>query len=103
MKKAIVSSLVVASLGLGGCATTMPLGAWYTNVKLPVTATANDSGMEKTGTASCRSILSLFATGDCSLEAAMKNGHITKVTHVDWEAHNVLGIVGNYKLTVYGK
>jgi len=33
----------------------------------------------------------------------MKNGNITKISHVDWEAKNILGIIGNYKVTVYGE
>jgi hypothetical protein len=33
----------------------------------------------------------------------MKNGGITKVNHADWEAKNIFGIIGNYKLTVYGE
>lgn len=103
MKRAIASAVLVVAAGLGGCATSMPMGALYTNLKLPVTATANAGSVEKTGTASCGSILGLFATGDCSLQTAMKNGNISKVSHVDWDANNVLGIVGNYTLTVYGE
>ena len=48
-------------------------------------------------------MLALFATGDCSIEAARKQGGINKIHHVDWDANNVLGIVGNYKVVVYGE
>ena len=51
----------------------------------------------------CTSILSMVATGDASIEAAMKNGGITKVHHVDWQAKNILGIYGEFKTTVYGE
>ena len=56
----------------------------------------------QTGTAECKSILSMFAFGDCSFEAAKKDGNITKVTHADWSVKNILGIIGNYKLVVHG-
>ncbi len=102
MNKVIASGILVAALGLGGCATSMPYGGLYTNLKLPITATSNHRGM-KSGTATCQSVLGLIAQGDCSIETAMKNGHISKVTHVDWDANNILGIIGNYKLTVYGE
>jgi hypothetical protein len=88
---------------LTGCATIYPTGAIYTNVQLPVTVTDNAGTPMKTGTAQATSILGLVATGDASIEAAKKNGSITKVHHVDWDAYNVLGIYGRYTVTVYGE
>jgi hypothetical protein len=79
----------------------MPVGSLYTELKLPVSATANQG--KKQGTAECKSVLSLVATGDCSIDAAKKNGGITKVSHVDWEAKNILGLIGEYKIHVYGE
>ena len=87
---------------LTGCASPMPIGVAYTDVKLPVDAESATAG-DKVGEATCKSILALVATGDCSIEAARQDGNISEVTHVDWEANNILGIIGNYKLTVYGK
>ena len=52
------------------------------------------------GTDKCRSVLAIVATGDCSLEAAKKDGNIDHVNHVDWEADNILGVIGNYQVTV---
>lgn len=87
---------------LMGCALSFPVGFVYTEMKLPV---AGDSAGQslKVGTAECTSILGLVATGDASFEAAMKNGGIRKVNHADWDAKNILGIIGTYKLTVYGE
>lgn len=85
-----------------GCASAYPVGGLYTELKLPV-AVESDAKALKSGTAECVSILGLVATGDASLNTAMRNGNITKVSHVDWEARNILGIIGNYKLTVYGE
>jgi hypothetical protein len=76
----------------------------YTNLKLPVNVTDNvHKASPKVGTAECQSILALVATGDCSIETAMRNGGITKVYHCDWEVENILGIIGKYKITVYGE
>jgi hypothetical protein len=94
--------VVAAALALGGCATVFPVGALYTELELPVAATSNSQG-NKIGRASCRSVLALVATGDCSLETAKRNGGIQQVTHVDWKARSILGIIGDYELVVYGK
>lgn len=109
MRKGVVSlACGVAGLALAGfltgCATPQPVGILYTEVTLPVTATGNTAQpKEKIGISTCQSILSLVATGDASIQAAMKNGGITKIHHIDWEAKNILGIIGDYKTTVYGE
>jgi hypothetical protein len=104
MKKHVVMVSMLASiLVLGsGCATSQPIGTLYTNLKLPVDVTANQAG-KKMGVAESKSILSLIATGDSSIGAAMRNGNITKVSHVDWEVENILGIIGTYRTIVYGE
>ena len=95
-----VGSLVV--LGTSGCATSRPIGGLFTDITLPVVATSNNGPSTKVGEAKCASYLAMVATGDCSLEKAKKNGNITNVKHVDWQAHNILGIIGHYKVVVYG-
>ena len=103
MKKVFlpIASLLLAVFLLTGCATIYPVGSLYSQVKLPVNATSNSS-YSKVGKASCTSILTLITTGDASIEAAAKNGGITKIHHVDWEVENILGIIGTYTTTVYG-
>lgn len=93
----------IASTTMAGCASTLPVGGIYTDVKLPVTATSAGGGPEKVGTAECMSVFALVATGDCSIETAKKNGGISKVHHVDWDANNILGIIGRYKVVVHGE
>jgi hypothetical protein len=44
-----------------------------------------------------------IATGDASIEAAMKNGGIKKVHHVDTQVKNILGIYAEYITIVYGE
>ena len=96
----LVGMLAIAGM-LSGCASAVPVGVLYTELKLPVTATSIAG--KKEGTAECRSVLSLVASGDCSIETAKKNGGITKVSGVDWESKNILGILGEYKVHVYGE
>ncbi len=103
MKKTIVILTLCAFLFVTGCATLYPSGLIYTNIKLPVTVTANNGTATKVGTSQCTSILSAVAIGDASIETAKKNGGITKVYHVDYDVKNILGIIGTYKVTVYGE
>ncbi len=77
------------------------MGSLYTELKLPITATSTQGKRE--GTAECKSIMALVAIGDCSIETAKKNGGISKVSAVDWEAKSILGIVGEYKIHVFGE
>ncbi len=98
--------LVVAISYLTGCVaySTSPVtGVLYTDVKAPVTATASDTAAMKSGSATVTSVLGLVATGDASIEAAAKNGGITKIHHVDYSSKSVLGIYAVYTVTVYGE
>ena len=104
MKKKITTlmALAVAMAFLVGCASIYPIGMAYTEVKVPCEATSAAKDL-KVGTSECISVLGLVAIGDASIEKAMKNGGITKIHHVDWDAKNILGIYGMYKTTVYGE
>jgi hypothetical protein len=101
MRKAALLGLLIGTGMLAGCASPMPVGVLYTELRLPITATGAQG--KKEGTAECKSIMALVAMGDCSIETAKKNGGISKVSNVDWEAKSVLGIIGEYKLHVYGE
>jgi len=79
-----------------GCATNVYPGGptvsavCYANVTSPAqmlsVATDANARLLKTGHATSRAIMGVAAMGDGGLDAAMKNGGITKVHHVD---HNV--------------
>ena len=56
----------------------------------------------KMGTATAKGII-CFVEGDASLKAAMDNGGISKVHHVDYKVFNVLGIVGSTTTVVWGE
>jgi len=103
MKKTLNSlALTCTVFALSACATPYPIGSIMTNVTLPVQVTSNEGTSSKVGEAGCKSYLAMFSSGDCSIDAAKKNGGITKVHHADWHAKNFLGIIGDYKLMVYG-
>ena len=99
---ALVLPLAFAMSGCAAYALSPVLGAIYTDVKAPMGVTSN-VGASKVGEASATSILGLIATGDASIQAAMKQGGITKVQHVDYNTTSVLGIYATYTVTVYGE
>lgn len=89
-------------LGMTSCAqVNTPLsGVLYTDVSGPGAIYAKKQGTRK-GEACAQSIVGI-ATGDSSLQMAMKNGKITKVAHVDHTVNNILGIYAKYCTVVYG-
>lgn len=101
----VLTSLVVGTSAivlLGGCAGVTPMnGSLYTNLSGPV-AVGDASGASKMGTSKATAIIGI-ATGDASIETAMKNGGITKVHHVDSQVKNILGIFAQYTTVVYGE
>lgn len=78
------------------------VGTIYTDVKYPVAVT-NNSNATKVGSSKATSILGIVATGDASIDKAAKNAGITKIHHVDAHSTNILGIVSNYEIIVYGE
>ena len=94
-------AVLLAFMMLGGC------GSIYTNVKtaLPsLSINANAETQSRVGTATCSSYMWLVSVGDCSTAAAMKNGNISKVHHVDYKGVNYfLGVYMEDTLIVYGE
>jgi hypothetical protein len=104
--KSNIKLLAVAMLAMfvmSGCASMYPIGMAYTEAKIPaLMGSGSDVAYSKVGVSKATSILSLVATGDASVEAAVKNGNIKTIKYVDWNAKNILGIYGEYTTTVYG-
>ena len=107
MKKTILCMMIglISLVLLTGCAmVASPVnGGLVTSLTAPITATASTSSYNKVGSSSCTSILGWFASGDCSIDAAAKNGNITKIHHVDYSASSVLGIYSKFETHVYGE
>jgi hypothetical protein len=108
MKKLIVSVAMACAVivFMSGCAGISPvaggsMGMVYTSTSAGV-AVGSAAGSEKVGTATSTAII-CFATGDSSISAAMANGSITKIHHVDCKIMSVLGVYAKYTTVVYGE
>lgn len=105
MKKLVLGVLLVAALAFTGCASAPSVvnGALFTSSKGPVQVVDNSVKPLKEGRATAKSILGLVAQGDASIAAAMANGDITKIHHVDYESNVILGIISDCTIVVYGE
>lgn len=104
MKKLI--GLAALAACASGCVMVGPsnaMSALTLNVKSPDTRFIDNSVKPaKVGKATASGVI-CFVEGDASLKAAMENGGITKIHHVDYEVKNILGIVGQTTTVVYGE
>ena len=79
----------------------------YNNLKMPsfdLSVAENAATSAKVGTASCVCYLWLVSSGDCSTKAAMDNGAISKVHHVDWQMQSYLfSLYEKMTIIVYGE
>lgn len=76
-------------------------GYVYQSQKAPGMVTSNSLG-SKVGTAEATSILGAIGMGDASIDAAAKAGGIKRISHVDYEVSNILGIYAKHTTIVYG-
>lgn len=100
--KLAAAAAILASTS--GCAAFIGVeqgGFWYRDVTLPLTATQHGPG-SKVGRATATSILGLISTGDAGIEAAKRNGNITRVAHVDYRRTQILGVYATFEVIVYG-
>ena len=107
MEKKLTIFLVILFIAfvLSGCAmvqSPVSNGLFFTAVSGPATVTANNV-YSKVGRSSCRSILGVVSTGDASINAAMINGGISKIHHVDYKSTSVLGVFATFTTIVYGE
>ena len=100
----------VFMLSIQGCAI-MPsaagVGVFYTGVNTPAPDLAVECNANvqrtKIGKAEATNILGLVVVGDCSIEAAMKAGQITKIHHIDYRTETVLTFYAKKITIVYGE
>jgi hypothetical protein len=95
---------LVGVVALSGCSAiaVAPVCAWITVDEKGPTSMGDASAGMKVGMSQAEGIL-VVAYGDASISAAMKDGGLTKVHHVDSESFNVLGIYARHKTIVYGE
>lgn len=105
MKLMKTVAFMAGGLMLGGClsAPFQPPMGLISATKAPLSTEGNWEVCPKTGTASSTSILGIYATGDCSIATAAKNGNLKKVTHVDYAYENVIGIWQQATVIVHGE
>jgi hypothetical protein len=105
MKKlASLVGLVVLGSATTGCAfvTRAPVtGLVYLSTEQGESVASNDVGTKR-GEACATSILGWVATGDASVASAAKAGGITKISHVDSTASDILLVYAEYCTVVYG-
>ena len=120
-KLACLVITIIVSTTFTGCylqgqftpAELMPAGIIVTNVKGPNAAATigmrtganlDNVGFSKTGEATCSAFMGIVSAGDCSINAAMQNGGISKVHHVDFQ-HSVIlgGLADSHTTIVHGE
>lgn len=79
MKKTILSLAALAMLSAPAFAT----GFLYNDTVEPTTLSQQQVTSSKVGRAECTNYLGFVQLGDCSYEAAMRNGRICHVNHHD--------------------
>ena len=97
----IISFFAIPFLSGCGSVHSPVTGMVFTSVQSPGTVTPA-AEYSKTGESSCTSILGMIATGDASIKAAMENGGIKVIHHVDYKSTNILGFYCKFTTVVYG-
>ncbi|MCL6583671.1 MAG: TRL-like family protein [bacterium] len=78
------------------------LGLVISDVRGPIAVVSTNPG-PKVGKAVSTTILGLVASGDSSIEAAARNGGITKIMTVNHDSRNILGLWTRFTTTVTGE
>ena len=102
IRLSLLVCLVFLFVGCSAVQSPVSNGLLFTSVKGPITATSNVDD-SKVGEASCATILGIISVGDCSIEAAMQQGGIKKVQHVDHKSISFLGVYARFTTIVYGQ
>jgi len=97
-------ALLLSAVVLVGCMMPRYGAIWapIMDTKSAVEVGDTTVGYSKVGEAMAEGII-LIATGDASIKAAMKDGGITRIHHVDSEELNILGIYCKQIVRVYGE
>lgn len=107
MKKFALLAVLVGSMMMSACAVIPQNMAIFSPVAVDAVApnnmfVNNNVRPLKRGEATQTGII-LFSSGDASIDAAMKNGGITKVHHVDYKTTTVLFLYTKQTTIVYGE
>ena len=105
--KRLYLTLAVASiafLGVGCVQGRAPItGPLYSDISDGLIANPGPlPASPKVGTSTAKSIVGI-ATGDASIDAAVKSVGITKIHYVDYHTWSILGVIGETTTKVYGE
>lgn len=106
MKRMSAVALVAfLSFGIAGClsAPFQPPNGLVSETMAPLSTEGNWEIGSKKGEASSYSVLGLYASGDCSIATAARNGGLKKIGHVDYKYDNIIGIWQKATVIVYGE
>lgn len=109
MKKLLVLMCMAGALLMFGCVTYRtpvmpPIGIIFEDVTAPLDHNMNSTkALTKKGSAESMSILTLIATGDCSINSAAKDGNLETIHFADYHYYNILGVLQRFTVTVYGE
>ncbi len=96
-----ISALALISSSCAYAPSQIGIPTIYGNSTEPLLISANPRG-KKEGIACGKNILGIATKGDFSVEAARANGGITKITSVDKQVKNVLGLFAQVCTIVKG-
>lgn len=104
MKKILIlASLSLLMISCGHNANKSGPGILYTDTVDPISFDNSVSKPNKIGRACSTRVLALVASGDSSIDAAKRNGYITKISSADTEYFNILGVYGKACTVVRGE
>lgn len=103
MKRILIASCFC--VGLCGCVSApfQPPAGLISQVQAPLSTEGNWKVGLKSGSASAKCVLGLYAWGDCSITEAAANGGLKRVDYVDYRYDNVIGIWQKATVTAYGE
>jgi len=99
-----IAGFLLLAVGTAGClsAPFQPPTGFISNYSAPLSTEGNLKAGSKTGKAEAVCVLGIVATGDCSLDTAIRNGGLKSVSYADYEYLNVLGIYRRVILKAIG-
>ena len=100
-----IAFVALLAIGVAGClsAPFQPPGGVVSVTTAPLSTEGNWDVGTKSGKSSSFSVLGLYASGDCSIATAARNGWLKKIGHVDYAYVNVIGIWQKATVIVYGE
>ena len=106
MKKMAMAALLGCVVLLSGCGVIPKTNGLTAALTIDQVSSAEyvDNAVKplKKGEAKVRGIV-LFTNGDASIAAAMKNGGITKIHHVDYKVKNIFFMYSEQTVIVWGE